>query len=102
MWKWFIGERTIFAVPYGHVGKSFVAELAHLFRVYAEGSSLESVALKAVTVLCVLLLQHSLSVAKPHDHTSCLVRRLELWKKAGLMSGCRRAAPFSRDCVNSN
>ena len=35
-----------FSVPHGNSGKHFVLELARLFRVAGEGSSLESIALK--------------------------------------------------------
>lgn len=37
-----------FTIPNGNVGKRFVLELARLFRAAGEGSSLESIALKAV------------------------------------------------------
>ena len=42
------GKRNIFTVPSGKVGTSFVSELSRLFCAYAEGTSLESIALKAV------------------------------------------------------
>ena len=76
--KVFHWPNNYFPVPNGHIGKSFVVELARLSRVDAVCSSLESVASKAVTVLCVLLLEHSHSGAKPGALTSCLVCRLEL------------------------
>ncbi len=47
----------MFQVPFGKVGKKFVQELSRLFRAYAEGSALESIALRAVMVLSVLALQ---------------------------------------------
>ncbi len=49
-------KRNIFSVPSGKAGKSFVSELSRLFRSYA---ALESVALKAVTTMSILLLQKS-------------------------------------------
>ena len=50
-------KKNSFDVSHGSVGKRFVAELAWLFRAVGKGSSLESIALKAVFVVCVLLLQ---------------------------------------------
>ena len=47
----------MFSVPSGNAGNAFVSELARLFQAYAEGSALESIALKAVTVMSALLLQ---------------------------------------------
>ena len=74
-------RRNTFPVPCGSSGKSFVRELASLFRDYAEGSAQESIALKAISVSCILLLQRPHLKSKPREHSSCLERRLELWKK---------------------
>ena len=52
-------RRNIFPVPYGNAGKSFVSELSRLFRAYADGSALECIALKAITIASMLLLQKS-------------------------------------------
>ena len=73
-------KKNSFDVPHGSVGKHFVAELAWLFRAaVGEGSSLESIALKAVFVVCVLLLQKPSCASKPKDHSIHLERRLSLW-----------------------
>ncbi len=47
-------RKNTFLVPLGNPGRSFVFELSSA---YAEGSALEAVALKACTVLSILLLQ---------------------------------------------
>ena len=73
-------RNNFFSVPYGQCEKSFVSELIRLFRAYVESSSIESVALKAVTVVCVLVLQRPHYRAKPHKHISYLTLRLELWR----------------------
>ena len=44
-------------IPVVKCGQLVAAELSHLFNAFAEGSSLESVALKAAFVLPALLLQ---------------------------------------------
>ena len=54
-------RRNIFPVPYGNAGKSFVSELSRLFHAYAVGSALECIALKAISIASILLLQ------KPHQ-----------------------------------
>ena len=50
-------RKNIFDVPTGNAGTAFVLELSCLFRAYAEGSALESIALKAALTMCTLLLQ---------------------------------------------
>ena len=73
-------RRNNFPVPSGSIGKSFVLELSRLFRAYAEGSGLESIALKAVTVASILLLQKPHRKSKPKDHVNCLERRMNQWR----------------------
>ena len=74
-------RKQFFQIPNGQVGKEFVSELARLFRCYADNSALESVALKAVTVCCVLLLQRPHVRANTWDCITCLSRRLDLWSE---------------------
>ena len=74
-------KMDLFRVPYGKAGKAFVSELARLFRSFAEGTALESVALKACTLMPILLLQKPARKSKPKDHTMCLERRLCSWKE---------------------
>ena len=50
-------RKNYFPVPLGSPGKAFVSELARLFRAYTENSALEIIALEAVSVAYVLLLQ---------------------------------------------
>ena len=69
-----------FKVPQGSAGKAFVNELARLFHAFATGSALESVALKAATVLPLLLLQKPHQKSKQKDHISCLEQRMRLWE----------------------
>ena len=51
-------RKNCFRIPQGSADKAFTSELACLFRAFATGSALESVALKATTVMPVLLLQN--------------------------------------------
>ena len=71
-------KKNSFDVPHGSIGKRFVAELTRLFRAVGEGSSLESIALKAVFVACVLLLQKPSRTSKPKDNSTHLECRLSL------------------------
>ena len=73
-----------FSVPHGNCGEHFVLELASLFRTAGEGSSLESVAMKAAFTLCSLVLQKPSRNSKSKDHISCLEKRLKLWKDGDL------------------
>ena len=74
-------RRNIFRVPQGKGGKLFVSELARLFGAYAEGSALEPIALRAVTVLSVLALQKPSRKAKAKELNACLERRMVAWEK---------------------
>ena len=73
-------RKCFFRVPYGQCGQQSVSELARLFRVYGESSSLESIALMAVTVVCILLLQKPHSNSKDWEHPAVLARRMKLWQ----------------------
>ncbi len=58
-------RKNNFPVPFGNAGNAFVAELSRLFRAYAEGSALECIAMKAITVASILLLQKPLKTISP-------------------------------------
>ena len=77
-------RHNIFKVPSGKAGKSFVCELSRLFRVYAEGTALVSVALTAAMTLPSLLLQKPHRSSKAKEHTQCLERRMKLWIEGDL------------------
>ena len=77
-------RRNVFAVPSGKAGTGFVSELSHLFLAYAEGSALESIALKAAMTMCALLLQKPNRTSKSKDHVACLERRMTLWRAGDL------------------
>ena len=62
-------RRNIFSVPSGKAGKMFVAELTRLYDAYATSSAMECVALRAASVLCMLLLQKPHQKSKARDHT---------------------------------
>ena len=72
-------RRNVFQVPSGSSGKTFVSELARLFQAYADCSSLESIAMKATSVMQTLLLQKPSRTSKSRDHVKPLQRRLNMW-----------------------
>lgn len=80
------GKRNVFLVPSGSASKVFIAELARLFQAYADCSSLESVAIKAITVAQAFLLQKPSHNSKRRDHISHLQRRLKLWENGDIQS----------------
>ena len=61
-------------------------ELARLYQAYADRSSLESVALKACSVLVALTLQKPNRTSKSKDHVAHLHCRLTLWKEGDLLA----------------
>ena len=72
-------KSNLFPVPFGPIGKSFVTELARLYRAFAIASALEEIALKAATVLTVLALQRPYIRSKTNLYVNCLQRRMESW-----------------------
>ena len=77
-------RRNIFSIPSGNAGAGFVTELSRLFRAYAVGSALESVALKAAMTMCALLLQKPSRSSKAKDHVACLERCMATCKAGDL------------------
>ena len=73
-----------FKVPTGKAGKEFVQELSRLFSAFASAFSMESIALRAATVLPILLLQNPHRRSKAKEHATCLERRLSIWKEGNL------------------
>ena len=65
-------RKVLFKIPQAKCGRAFVAEQARLFRAYAVGSALESIALKAAMIMPVLLLQRPYVKSKEKDHVTHL------------------------------
>ena len=61
----------------GKQASFFVSELARLFKAFATSSALESVALKAATLMPILLLQKPARKSKAKDHITYLEWQLE-------------------------
>ena len=74
--------RNSFMMPRSSAGRAFVSELA--IGSVGEGSALESIALKAVFVVCALALQKPSRNSKERDHIFHLERQLKLWKDGAL------------------
>ena len=93
--------RNLFKIPSGKSGTIFVKELVRLIRAYAEGSSMESFALSAVMLMRILLLQKPHCKLKAKEHSTILLRRLDLWgegKFDELMAESRQIQKcFNRD-----
>ncbi|XP_064402590.1 uncharacterized protein LOC135348337 [Halichondria panicea] len=77
-------RKNSFTVPFGKAGKEFVDELSNLYAAFASASALESVALKAATVLPILSLQKPHRASKNKENSACLTRRLNTWKEGNL------------------
>ena len=71
-------KRNLFQVSSGSTGKAFVLELSRRYQAYADCLSLESIALKASSVLIALTLQNPIRSSKSKDHVAHLNRRLAL------------------------
>lgn len=60
-------RRNLYPVPQGKAGMAFVSELSCLYSAYADGSALESIALKATFIAPLLLLQ------RPQNQSNMLI-----------------------------
>ena len=60
----------------GEVGKTFINEITRLIDLWTKDSPLENIALKALHVMPVLLLQKPNKNSKANDHVVALGRRL--------------------------
>ena len=94
-------KRNCFMVPSGKAGKAFVQELSRLFDAYAEGSALESVAMKAAMTMPALLLQKPSSRSKASEHTLHLERRLKLWSEGKLNNLVHEGHTIQRQLARS-
>jgi len=56
-------------------------EITRLYQAFADNSALGSISLLAISVSQPLLLQKSHKNSKAKDHSSHLLRRLDLWSK---------------------
>ena len=63
-----------------------MSEVAHFFQANGDSSSLESIAMKTITVLQALLLQKPSHNSKSSDHVTHLQRRLDLWLKGDIQA----------------
>ena len=77
-------KRNIFLVPSGATGKLFIQEITRLLQAFADGSTMECIALKASFVMQILLLQKPSQKSKSRDHVTHLKRRLDLWKQGDI------------------
>ena len=86
---------NLFKIPYGTAGKSFTLELARMYKALAELSALESIALKAATIMPILLLQKPSKRSKTKDHIRYLQRRLISWKDGNLNELCKKEKQYN-------
>ena len=80
-------------LPSGAAGKSFVRETERLTSAWNSGSEIFlDISLKFVMIMPPLLFQKPIFKSKAKDHTLCLTRRMDLWKKGDfdtLLRECR-------------
>ena len=91
---------NIFLLPSGNAGRSFIQEMTSLLNAFADGSTMESVALKASFVMQMLLLRKPNKRSKAMDHISNLKRRLELWKQGNIEALLQECKCIQKPLVN--
>ena len=77
-------RRNVFNIPSGKAGKNFIAELTFWLRQFNSPSHLNSISLKVFMILPSLMLQKPSAKSKAKEHSTCLSRRLDLWKNGDL------------------
>ena len=71
-------RRNLFKIPSGKVGKTFVSEVAALFKAYNESAGLEPVAFCAVMIMPALLLLRAGPKMTNSEIKKCLERRIDM------------------------
>ena len=77
-------KSNLFKVPYGKTGKCFVSEIPRLYKAFATSLVMESIIIKAATVLPILLLHKHSCNSKAKEQSACLERRLRTWLNGDL------------------
>ena len=75
-------EPNLFKLHSGSSGIFFVKSITSLLSVYAEGTALESIALKAAMCMPALLRPHNHS--KKADHVNLIKSKLSKWKNGDI------------------
>ena len=88
---------NLFKFPFGKAGKSFVSELARLYKAFASSSAMESIAMKAAIVQPIVLPSFK---SKAKEHRTCLDRRLNTWLNRDLNDLLLEEEQYS--CVSLN
>ena len=81
--KW---RKNFFPVPTSQHGKSFVAEVSRLLKLFNSKSPWESVALNQLMIFFPLMLQKPGPRTKTHDHNRYLSKRMQWWKDGKLQN----------------
>ena len=71
-------------VPTGAAGKRFIDEISRFLNLWTNDTPLKNIALKAIHVMPVLLLQKPSKTSKAKDHLKVLERRLRLWEEGNI------------------
>ena len=95
-------KKNLFYVPSGSAGKSFVWELARLFRSFAENTALEPVSMYAAMTMPQLLLQKPTPNSRCKENGAHLERRLGLWKSGNFAALVEESRAIQYRLSNQN
>jgi len=87
-------------IPRGKAGKTLIAEVSRLIRLFNSSKRWESVAIHMLQVLLRLLLQKPSPKSKNREHVKYLNKRMEWWthgKLEELISECEAIQKNSKD-----
>ena len=77
-------RKNIFVVPIVAAGKKCIDERSRILNLWTNNKSLKIIALKAIHVMPVLLLQKPSKTSKAKDHLKASERRLRLWEEGNI------------------
>ena len=95
-------RRNLFKIPHGKAGTLFVNELARLLSAYADGTTMENIAMKAAMTTPALLLQRPHQRSRSADNVACLKDRMERWKKGEIDSLLHECHSIQSRLVNTD
>ena len=89
-------SRNLFPLPNTSCGRIYIRETLKFLNGFTEGHPLESIAMKAVSVMPFLLLQRPHSKSTTAEHKEHLARRLLLWQAGNVSSLLKEARCVQR------
>jgi len=82
-------KKNYMQIPRGNAGKTLIAEVTRLIRLFNSSKRWESVAIHMLQVLLLLILEKPSLKSKNREHVKYLNKRMEWWKHGKIEDGVK-------------